>query len=65
MKNALRCKQPDHDVPGIGCGYPLPCPWHTVIVETRPTRVLSPRYISRRTRRALASIGDAFDDQWK
>jgi hypothetical protein len=26
------CRAPDRDVPGIKCGYPLPCPWHTVVV---------------------------------
>ena len=27
------CNQPDRDVPGIKCGYPLPCPHHTAIME--------------------------------
>lgn len=27
------CDQPDRDVPGIKCGYPLPCPYHTAIME--------------------------------
>ena len=29
----MMCRQPDRDVPGIVCGYPLPCPWHTVILH--------------------------------
>jgi hypothetical protein len=28
----LRCQRPDRDVPGIVCGYPLPCPHHTFII---------------------------------
>lgn len=28
------CDKPDRDVPKIKCGYPLPCPHHTVIVDT-------------------------------
>jgi len=27
------CNKPDRDVPGIQCGYPLPCPYHTVVIE--------------------------------
>jgi len=29
----LYCKQPDRDVPGITCGHPLPCPYHTNVIE--------------------------------
>ena len=28
------CKHPDHDVPGLLCGHPLPCPWHTTTIDT-------------------------------
>jgi len=28
------CQRPDRDVPGLMCGYPLPCPWHTVTIDT-------------------------------
>ena len=27
------CRRPDRDVPGLACGYPLPCPHHTAIIE--------------------------------
>lgn len=27
------CQHPDRDVPEITCGYPLPCPYHTVEIE--------------------------------
>lgn len=27
------CNQPDRDFPGMKCGYPLPCPYHTAIME--------------------------------
>jgi hypothetical protein len=30
----MRCEQPDKDVPEIVCGHPLPCPWHTVKIDT-------------------------------
>ena len=28
------CTKPDRDCPELVCGYPLPCPWHTVTVDT-------------------------------
>ncbi len=31
------CQQPDHDVPGIKCGCPLPCPWHTAVIDLGST----------------------------
>ena len=34
MNNSLTCQQPDRDCPGLICGYPLPCPHHTVVIET-------------------------------
>ncbi len=33
FKNDLTCKAPDRDVPGLRCGYPLPCLYHTVIID--------------------------------
>lgn len=27
------CQKPDRHVPKLTCGYPLPCPYHTVIVD--------------------------------
>lgn len=27
------CQRPDRDVPGILCGHPLPCPYHTVEID--------------------------------
>lgn len=29
----LTCQRPDRHNPDLICGYPLPCPYHTVIVE--------------------------------
>ena len=36
----MNCKRPDRDFPELICGYPLPCPWHTVRIhlgKTPPT----------------------------
>lgn len=27
------CTKPDRDVPKLVCGYPLPCPHHTVVLD--------------------------------
>lgn len=37
MSDNAFCQKPDRDVPGIVCGYPLPCPYHTdVVLEVQP-----------------------------
>lgn len=33
MKKRLNCRQPDKDCPKILCGHPLPCPYHTVVMD--------------------------------
>ena len=32
---ALECNHSDRDFPGILCGYPLPCPFHTSQIALR------------------------------
>ena len=29
----LTCNKPDRHCPELVCGFPLPCPWHTVIID--------------------------------
>ena len=29
----MNCERPDRDSPGIVCGHPLPCPYHTAVIE--------------------------------
>lgn len=37
MSDSAFCTKRDRDVPGLECGYPLPCPHHTtVVMELRP-----------------------------
>lgn len=33
MAEYRTCRHPDRDVPKLMCGYPLPCRWHTAIVD--------------------------------
>ncbi|VVB55213.1 Uncharacterised protein [uncultured archaeon] len=54
----LTCNQPDRDVPGIICGYPLPCPHHTVTITSQ--RITIPIHSPGQShRRKLKEIRDA------
>lgn len=61
------CQQPDRDVPGIVCGYPLPCPFHTVVVDATqaPALVDGADDLPRPVRRCLQEIGDAMAPEKK
>ncbi len=41
LKNSLCCTAPDRDVPKMFCGHPLPCPYHTVIIDARAKEIAS------------------------
>jgi len=43
MSDILTCKRPDRDCPGIVCGYPLPCPHHTFILDVEKQTVEVPK----------------------
>lgn len=36
------CRHPDRDVPKLMCGYPLPCPHYTVIIDPAAGTVTIP-----------------------
>jgi len=62
----LKCKHPDHDNPKMVCGYPIPCPYHTVIIdpEAQPVPTLTipvtaDAAMRQTARERLASIGIA------
>ena len=40
----MNCQQPDRDQPKLKCGYPLPCPYHTAVLdlESDPPRIVIP-----------------------
>lgn len=39
----MTCNQPDRDVPAIKCGYPLPCPHHTLVIEPAKSEITIPK----------------------
>jgi hypothetical protein len=50
------CQHPDRDVPKIKCGYPLPCPWHTLIIE--PGSVALPATVTVPTTANVGIVGE-------
>jgi hypothetical protein len=70
-KDRAYCNKPDRDVPGIMCGYPLPCPWHTVAIhldKDPPTveipATAEPQLQDRRALEELKDIARVLDS-WK
>ena len=61
----MNCKHPDRDVPGIVCGYPLPCPYHTVIIDTEKETLTIPLKSDAglRAKKRLEKIAKAFTKQ--
>ena len=37
IQAGLTCRHPDRDFPKLMCGYLLPCPYHTVIIDLGAT----------------------------
>lgn len=42
MTDHRTCRHPDRDEPKLMCGYPLPCPWHTVVIDESKRTVTMP-----------------------
>ena len=57
------CKRPDRHVATLICGYPLPCPWHTVVLDMtlEPPTLNEPvsANVSAKARRKLKEIANA------
>jgi hypothetical protein len=58
-KTVLTCRAPDRDVPKIVCGYPLPCPHHTAIVDVATDEVAIPVRIGAKAAVRVLEIADA------
>ena len=57
------CTKPDHDGGGLVCGRPLPCPYHTVVLDVsrRPPTVAIPTsfYVDDWDQDKLIEMADA------
>ena len=57
------CKRPDRDVPSIECGYPMPCPYHTVIVEQKTGKITYPTEdIDEKTKEKIKDIANVLKE---
>ena len=52
------CNKPDRHVPKIKCGYPLPCPWHTVVIENNVVSIPSDIHSDTTTIKHLQDIAN-------
>ncbi len=30
----MHCERPDREISGLICGHPIPCPYHTAVIDT-------------------------------
>jgi hypothetical protein len=62
----MYCDKPDRDSPKMKCGYPLPCPFHTVIIDAtkEPPTVTTPvtAQLTPRARRRVIDVARVFGD---
>lgn len=56
----LTCERPDRDAPKLVCGYPLPCPHHTVVVDIQARQVTLPPEVHP-TPRLIQRFGNIID----
>ena len=62
------CRHPDRDQPKMMCGYPLPCAWHTVIIDASadpPTVTIPITSDAIEVRDRIGDIADAIEDRTK
>jgi len=55
------CKKSDRDCPELICGYPLPCPHHTVTIDTTldpPTIIIPATEIKKIDSNTLNNLKD-------
>lgn len=57
-RDTLMCRHPDRDCPKLLCGYPLPCPWHTAVIDTTVTPATVTIPVTSDAIRQRARLGD-------
>ncbi len=55
----LVCDKPDRDVPRMKCGYPLPCPYHTAIIDVAAETVHIPVRVGAEAAVRIKQMADA------
>lgn len=51
------CRHPDRDCPKLMCGYPLPCPHHTIIIDKDAVHIPLDSDVLK-SERATQRVGD-------
>ena len=54
------CRHADLDTPGLICGYPLPCPDHTAVIDLPQNTTFAPNAPSGRVIGQIIDIADVF-----
>ncbi len=54
------CLRPDRDEPRIVCGYPHPCPHHTVVMEAGAVTIPSDAVVNPRALDRLRQVARLF-----
>lgn len=62
MSERKYCNKPDRHVPTIKCGHPLPCPWHTVIIDQETGSISYPSEQDDETKKKIRDIRDVLKD---
>ncbi len=60
----MTCRCPDVDCPKLLCGYPMPCPHHTAVIDVDQgeVRILFTAKAALRERERLRGIGKALTE---
>lgn len=60
---SANCEKPDRHEPRLVCGYPMPCPWHTYVVNVATEQVTVPKHGgSIKATRRLQQIADVLNN---
>ena len=55
----LTCQHPDRDCPKLKCGYPMPCPHHTVTLSQEGITIPPHRTLTGKQQQRLKELGEA------
>lgn len=62
MTESSTCRAPDRDQPKLVCGYPLPCPHHTAIIDPGKHEVTIPVAVGANVFMRVNEIADAIKE---
>ena len=60
MVERTHCDKLDHDGSGLTCGYPLPCPWHTFVMDLDANTLTVPQEEAHK-RRVVSRLSEIMD----